>query len=77
MIISGGFNIIADIEVLLLKNPDVIDVAVIGNSQRSAGQSPMALLRAPGLVRPPGGRDPRLGEWRAGQKPSARCRGAT
>jgi long-chain acyl-CoA synthetase len=44
MIISGGFNIYAaDIEVLLLKHPDVIDVAVIGVPSEQWGESPMAL----------------------------------
>ena len=44
MIISGGFNIYAaDIEVLLLKHPDVVDVAVIGIPSEQWGKSPMAL----------------------------------
>ncbi len=44
MIISGGFNVYAaDIEVLLLKHPDVIDVAVIGIPSEQWGESPMAL----------------------------------
>ncbi len=44
MIISGGFNVYAaDIEVLLLKHPDVIDVAVIGVPSDQWGKSPMAL----------------------------------
>ena len=44
MIISGGFNVYAaDIEVLLLKYPDVIDVAVIGIPSEQWGESPMAL----------------------------------
>jgi len=44
MIISGGFNIYAaDIEVLLLKHPDVVDVAVIGVPSDQWGESPMAL----------------------------------
>ena len=44
MIISGGFNIYAaDLEVLLLKHPDVVDVAVIGIPSDQWGESPMAL----------------------------------
>jgi acyl-CoA synthetase (AMP-forming)/AMP-acid ligase II len=44
MIISGGFNVYAaDIEVLLLKHPDIMDVAVIGIPSEQWGESPMAL----------------------------------
>ena len=44
MIISGGFNVYAaDIEVLLLKHPDIVDVAVIGVPSDQWGESPMAL----------------------------------
>ncbi|WIM13172.1 class I adenylate-forming enzyme family protein [Enhydrobacter sp.] len=44
MIISGGFNVYAaDIEVLLLKHPDVVDAAVIGVPSEQWGESPMAL----------------------------------
>jgi long-chain acyl-CoA synthetase len=44
MIISGGFNVYAaDIEVLLLKHPDNVDVAVIGVPSDQWGESPMAL----------------------------------
>jgi long-chain acyl-CoA synthetase len=44
MIISGGFNVYAaDIEVLLLGHPDIIDVAVIGIPSEQWGESPMAL----------------------------------
>src|SRR5471030_3487641 len=44
MIISGGFNVYAaDIEVLLLKHPDIVDVAVIGIPSDQWGESPMAL----------------------------------
>jgi acyl-CoA synthetase (AMP-forming)/AMP-acid ligase II len=52
MIISGGFNVYAaDIEVLLLKHPDVIDVAVIGIPSEQWGESPLALcVRRPAAV---------------------------
>ena len=44
MIISGGFNVYAaDIEVMLLKHPDIVDVAVIGIPSEQWGESPMAL----------------------------------
>ncbi len=44
MIISGGFNVYAaDIEVLLLKHPDVVDTAVIGVPSEQWGESAMAL----------------------------------
>jgi acyl-CoA synthetase (AMP-forming)/AMP-acid ligase II len=44
MIISGGFNVYAaDIEVLLLRHPDVIDAAVIGIPSEQWGEQPMAL----------------------------------
>ena len=44
MIISGGFNVYAaDIEVLLLKHPDLLDAAVIGIPSDQWGESPMAL----------------------------------
>ena len=44
MIISGGFNIYAaDIEVLLLEHPDIVDAAVIGVPSDQWGESPMAL----------------------------------
>jgi long-chain acyl-CoA synthetase len=50
MIISGGFNVYAaDIEVLLLKHPEIVDVAVIGIPSEQWGESPMALcVRQPG-----------------------------
>jgi acyl-CoA synthetase (AMP-forming)/AMP-acid ligase II len=44
MIISGGFNVYAaDIEILLLRHPDIVDVAVIGVPSEQWGESPMAL----------------------------------
>jgi acyl-CoA synthetase (AMP-forming)/AMP-acid ligase II len=60
MIISGGFNVYAaDIEVLLLKHPDIIDVAVIGIPSERWGESPMALcvLRPGAMATPDGIRD--------------------
>jgi long-chain acyl-CoA synthetase len=49
MIISGGFNVYAaDIEVMLLRHPEIVDVAVIGVPSEQWGESPMALaVRAP------------------------------
>jgi acyl-CoA synthetase (AMP-forming)/AMP-acid ligase II len=45
MVISGGFNVYpADIEMLLLKHPDVVDVAVIGIPSDQWGESPLALV---------------------------------
>lgn len=44
MIISGGFNVYAaDIEVLLLKHPEIVDTAVIGIPSEQWGEQPMAL----------------------------------
>jgi acyl-CoA synthetase (AMP-forming)/AMP-acid ligase II len=44
MIISGGFNVYAaDIEVMLLRHPDIVDVAVIGIPSEQWGESPLAL----------------------------------
>ena len=65
MIISGGFNVYAaDIEVLLLKHPDVIDVAVIGIPSDQWGESPMALVvrRAGATVN-----EAEVQEWANGQ----------
>jgi acyl-CoA synthetase (AMP-forming)/AMP-acid ligase II len=65
MIISGGFNVYAaDIEVLLLRHPDVIDVAVIGIPSEQWGESPMALcVRRPGAAATEAG----IREWANGQ----------
>ncbi|UYN93390.1 MAG: AMP-binding protein [Enhydrobacter sp.] len=44
MIISGGFNVYAaDLEVLLLRHPEIVDVAVIGIPSEQWGESPLAL----------------------------------
>ncbi|HZP99608.1 MAG TPA: AMP-binding protein [Reyranella sp.] len=44
MIISGGFNVYAaDIEVTMLRHPDIVDVAVIGIPSEQWGEQPMAL----------------------------------
>src|SRR4051812_8701583 len=65
MIISGGFNVYAaDIEVMLLRHPEIVDVAVIGIPSEQWGESPMALC-----VRNAGstvGED-RVKEWANGQ----------
>lgn len=45
MIISGGLNIYAnDLELVLLANPDVIDVAVIGIPSEAWGETPLGLV---------------------------------
>ena len=65
MIISGGFNVYAaDIEVLLLRHPAVIDAAVIGIPSEQWGESPMALC-----VRRPGARasEAEILDWANGQ----------
>src|ERR1700719_1947693 len=44
MIISGGFNVYAaDIEVLLLQHPDIVDVAVTGAPSDQWGEAPWAV----------------------------------
>ncbi|MDP3162019.1 MAG: AMP-binding protein [Reyranella sp.] len=65
MIISGGFNVYAaDIEVMLLRHPGVIDVAVIGIPSDQWGESPMALaVLAPGSTATP----EEIREWANGQ----------
>ena len=65
MIISGGFNVYAaDIEVLLLKHPDVVDVAVIGIPSEQWGESPMALcVRREGATTDEAG----IRDWANGQ----------
>ena len=45
MIISGGLNIYAnDLELILLEDPDVIDVAVIGVPSDAWGETPLGLV---------------------------------
>ena len=65
MIISGGFNVYAaDIEVMLLRHPDVVDVAVIGIPSDQWGESPMALaVLAPGSEATP----EEIRDWANGQ----------
>jgi acyl-CoA synthetase (AMP-forming)/AMP-acid ligase II len=65
MIISGGFNVYAaDIEVLLLKHPEVADVAVIGIPSEQWGESPMALcVRRDGVTTS----EAEIKEWANGQ----------
>jgi long-chain acyl-CoA synthetase len=65
MIISGGFNVYAaDIEVMLLKHPDIVDVAVIGVPSEEWGESPMALcVRRPGTT----ASEDQVKEWANGQ----------
>jgi acyl-CoA synthetase (AMP-forming)/AMP-acid ligase II len=65
MIISGGFNVYAaDIEVLLLKHPGIVDVAVIGVPSDEWGESPMALcVRRPGAT----ASEDQVREWANGQ----------
>jgi acyl-CoA synthetase (AMP-forming)/AMP-acid ligase II len=65
MIISGGFNVYAaDIEVLLLRHPDVIDVAVIGIPSEQWGESPLALcVRRPGST----ASEEEIRDWANGQ----------
>ena len=51
MIISGGFNVYAaDIEVLLLRHPDVIDVAVIGVPSEQWANCPWRSVRRAGAT---------------------------
>jgi len=65
VIISGGFNVYAaDIEVLLLRHPDVIDAAVIGHPERAMGEQPMALcVCRPGAA----ATEAQIREWANGQ----------
>jgi acyl-CoA synthetase (AMP-forming)/AMP-acid ligase II len=46
MIISGGFNIYpADLEAELLKEPDVLEAAVVGAASQRWGESPVGFVR--------------------------------
>ena len=65
MIISGGFNVYAaDIEVLLLRHPDVIDAAVIGVPSEQWGEQPLALcVCRPGAT----ATEEQVREWANGQ----------
>lgn len=46
MIISGGFNIYpSDLEAELMKEPDVIEAAVVGAASRRWGESPVGFVR--------------------------------
>lgn len=55
MIISGGFNIYpVDLEIELLKEPDVIEAAVIGMPSRQWGETPVGFVTLQAGAREPG-----------------------
>ncbi|KPP94794.1 class I adenylate-forming enzyme family protein [Erythrobacter sp. HL-111] len=55
MIISGGFNIYpSDLEAELMKEPEVVEAAVVGAASRRWGESPVGFVRLAAGAREPG-----------------------
>jgi len=53
MVISGGENVYpAEVEIVLMQHPDVLDVAIIGQESRKWGESPFAVVvpKSPALT---------------------------